>query len=252
MITTAKIIWLESGEPYSKQFEDFYFSTDGGLAEAEYVFLKQNNFPQRFNELAHQQINTPFKILETGFGTGLNFLVTVFHWLQIADLKCTLQYTSVEKYPLTKTQLQRVYSTFCHNWPQLAFICAELLARYPQDLFNNNSRNTTYLIDLFNGKIQLTLLFDDIRIALDKLLPEQADSIDACYLDGFSPAKNPDMWHDNLFHSLSALCRPKASISTFSSAGFVRRGLIRADFAVTKVPGLGKKREILQGVKSPG
>ena len=249
MITTAKITWLESGEPYSEQFQDFYFSTDGGFAEAEYVFLKQNNFPQRFCELAHQQINTPFQILETGFGTGLNFLVTVFHWLQVANLNCTLKYTSVEKFPLAKHQLEQVYSTFSHNWPQLSFICAELLQHYPQTLSNVDSINTTYIIDLFDGKIQLILLFDDAQIALDKLLPEQAATIDACYLDGFSPAKNPQMWHNDLFNIISTLCKPGAGISTFTSAGFVRRGLITAGFELSKIPGLGKKREILRGTK---
>lgn len=249
MITTAKISWLESGDPYSEQFQDFYFSTDGGFAESEYVFLKQNNFPQRFSNLAHQQINTPFQILETGFGTGLNFLLTVFHWLQVPNLKCTLEFTSVEKFPLSKNQLERIYTSFCHKQPQLSFICTELLEHYPDTLSNINSTNKTYLFDLFDGRIRLILLFDDAQIALNKLLPEQAATIDACYLDGFSPAKNPEMWHNDLFNIISTLCRPEASISTFTSAGFVRRGLIAAGFELSKVPGLGKKREILRGTK---
>ena len=123
MFHNAKIHWLESGEPYSEQFQDFYFSSDGGLDETEYVFLKQNHFPQVFLDLANKNTlknsSNIFKIAETGFGTGLNFLVTAMHWLQVPHLNSILEYTSVEKYPLKQSDLWQVFSIFKQNWPQL-------------------------------------------------------------------------------------------------------------------------------------
>jgi len=245
----AKIHWLESGEPFSEQFQDFYFSTDGGFQETEYVFLKQNNLPQAFIDLTNKQ--QVFKIAETGFGTGLNFLVTAMHWLQNSDLNSTLEYTSIEKYPLKKIDLIQVFSIFKKNWPQLSLYCDELKTHYPIEFKNNQIQLT-----LFNGRIILNLLIEDASSALKKLSrsskEQQSNKIDAWYLDGFSPAKNPDMWNQDLFNSIAKLSKPSTTISTFSSAGFVRRGLQEAGFNMTKVPGLGMKREILSGVMLAG
>ena len=244
----AKIHWLESGEPFSEQFQDFYFSTDGGFQETEYVFLKQNNIPQAFIELTDKQ--QIFRIAETGFGTGLNFLITAIHWLQTSSLNSTLEYTSIEKYPLKKVDLIQIFSIFNKNWPQLSLYCEELQAHYPVEFTNNQIQ-----LDLFNGRIILNLLIEDASSALKKLSHTLNDvsvptsKIDAWYLDGFSPAKNPDMWNQDLFNSIVKLSKPGTTISTFSSAGFVRRGLQEAGFNMTKVPGLGKKREILSGIE---
>jgi len=141
MFENAKIRWLESGEPYSEQFEDYYFSTDGGLHETEYVFLKQNNFPQLFIERAQTQIQSnsknqnSLKIAETGFGSGLNFLITAMHWLQNSSSNSTLEYISVEKYPLSQANLIQIFSIFKKNWPQLTPYCDELLLKYPEIFF---------------------------------------------------------------------------------------------------------------------
>ena len=242
MNKTADISWMVSGEPFSEQFQDFYFSTDGGLQETEYVFLKQNGFPQRFKQLKNTPENNIFKIGETGFGTGLNFLVTAYHWLQTKNSNCTLEYTAVEKYPLTKLQLIQVYDTFKNTWPQLSLCCSELLDHYQVNLPNNQ-------LELFNGNIVLKLIIDDATTGLKQLIPND-NKMDAWYLDGFAPAKNPDMWTMKLFKTLFDLSKAGTTISTFTSAGIVRRGLIEMGFEMTKVPGLGKKREILSGKRS--
>jgi len=235
-MTKANISWLSSGEPFSEQFQDFYFSTDGGLQETDYVFLQQNGFPQRFNHSDH------IKIGETGFGTGLNFLVTACRFLYHASKNCTLYYLSIEKYPLSYTQLQQVYSVFNKNWPELAVVCNELLNHYSDDL--NNSKK----IKLFNDRIQLNLIIDDAASGLKQLAGAHYQPLDAWYLDGFSPAKNPEMWHQDLFSAIAKLSHTGTTLSTFTSAGVVRRGLLEAGFKVTKVPGLGKKREILSAI----
>ncbi|MCW8931536.1 MAG: tRNA (5-methylaminomethyl-2-thiouridine)(34)-methyltransferase MnmD [Gammaproteobacteria bacterium] len=244
---TAQISWMPSGEPFSELFQDFYFSTDGGFQETEYVFLKQNNIVQRFLALQEAPDDTVFRIGETGFGTGLNFLVTLYHWLQISDLNCILEYTTVEKYPLTKLQLEEAYKTFKKTWPQLSLCCDELLSQYPQEIAHSDDSSSSHQIELFDGKICLNLIINDATLGLKQLLPTEK-TMDAWYLDGFAPAKNPDMWQMELFNTLFALSQSGTTLSTFTSAGVVRRGLIEAGFEMSKIPGLGKKREILLGV----
>ncbi len=189
----AQIRWLESGEPFSEQFQDFYFSTDGGLQETEYVFLQQNGFPRRFTDPQSHLL----RIGETGFGTGLNFLVTAYHFLHNAPLNSTLNYTAIEKYPLSKSQLEQVYGTFNRTWPQLAVCCSELIPSYPEN-FNQSDNNIQF--ELFSGKIILNLIFNDAAAGLKQFLAlNNEHKMDAWYLDGFAPAKNPDMWRQDLF-----------------------------------------------------
>ncbi len=243
---SAKISWLDSGEPFSEQFQDFYFSTDGGLQETEYVFLKHNGFPRHFRELSRHSDTAVLRIGETGFGTGLNFLVTAYHWLRSTSNKCRLEYLSVEKYPLDQSQLEQVYRVFKQTWPQLSAVCDEFLDHYPV----SNTLSGQHTFSLFNQQITLRLIIDDACSGLKKYLAEQPDKMDAWYLDGFAPAKNPDMWQAELFTSLAQLSQSGTRISTFTSAGMVRRGLTDAGFRMSKAPGLGKKREILYGVKA--
>ncbi|MCU7939590.1 MAG: tRNA (5-methylaminomethyl-2-thiouridine)(34)-methyltransferase MnmD [gamma proteobacterium symbiont of Bathyaustriella thionipta] len=239
----VQINWLKSGEPFSEQFQDFYFSTDGGLEETEYVFFKQNGFPQRFKEAGFNQIN----IGETGFGTGLNFLVTSYHFLHSEHVNCTLNYTSVEKFPFSKIQLQQVYTTFKKSWPQLSICCDELLQHYPEYF---DPLNRFIQFKLADGKITLNLLIDNATTGLTQFFAlNKSHKIDAWYLDGFAPAKNPDMWQQELFEVINILSKTGTTISSFTSAGIVRRGLIEAGFKMSKAPGLGKKREILFGIK---
>ena len=244
MPNTPDIKWLASGEPYSEQFQDYYFSTDGGLAETEYVFLKQNGFPQRFIQSDDHQETAAIKIGETGFGTGLNFLVTLYHWLQTSEPKKTVHYIAVEKYPFSKVQLSRIYTLFSEQWPQLNKPCRVLLNVWPDSL----RLQSVFEYSFFEQHFKLTLLSGDAQQELSNLLPEHKQSFDAWYLDGFAPARNPDMWQLSLFNSLYQLSKPGTTLSTFTAAGFVRRGLINAGFTINKVPGLGKKREIISGI----
>lgn len=95
------------------------------------------------------------------------------------------------------------------------------------------------------GRVGLTLLLGD---ALE-CLPQLDARVDAWFLDGFAPAKNPDMWSPVLFAELARLSAPQATLGTFTSAGFVRRGLVEAGFAMQRVPGYGQKREMLSGTR---
>ena len=226
----AQIDWDDQGRPLSRVFDDVYFSDKSGLEETRYVFIEQNALRERFSALpAHGQL----VIGETGFGTGLNFLCAWQLFEQTARPEARLHFISAEKYPLTRADLERVLAL----WPELATYSEQLLAVY----FAIHPGFQT--LTLANGRVTLTLLIGD---ALEQL-PQLDAQIDAWFLDGFAPAKNPDMWTPELFAQLARLAAPDATISTFTSTGWVRRSLNEAGFNMRRTPGIGHKWEILRG-----
>ena len=231
MALTPHIEWRD-GQPYASEFKDVYFSTDHGLQETEYVFLQGNALTQRWQNLAHQT----FTIAETGFGTGLNFLCAAKLWLELAPKNTHLHFISTEKYPLSQADITQALAL----WPELSLISTPFLAKYTHAV-----QSGTPLM-LFESRIKLTLLIGDATLGLQTLNLNQT-RVDAWFLDGFSPAKNPDMWQPALFVQIAALSNTQSTFATFTSAGDVRRGLIAAGFAVQKKTGFGKKREMLTG-----
>lgn len=226
----AQLDWDDQGQPLSRQFGDVYFSRDDGLGETRHVFLASNELPARFAALP---AGGRLVIGETGFGTGMNFLCAWQLFDQLAPADARLHFVSVEKYPLARADLQRALAL----WPELAPWSDQLLEQYVA-IHPGFQR-----LVLAGGKVILTLLVGD---ALEQL-PQLDARIDAWFLDGFAPSKNPDMWTDALFAQLARLSSPGASLATFTSAGSVRRGLIAAGFAMQRVPGYGRKREMLSG-----
>ena len=224
----ANVEWRQ-GQPYATTFQDVYFSSDNGLAETEYVFLQGNDLLNRWQTL---QTNT-FIVIETGFGTGLNFLCASELWLKTAPPETVLYFYSVEKFPLTMHDIKQALQ----YWPQLSLISEAFLREYAKVLLNKNT------ISLFNGRVQLTLLIGDASEQLSQL----SIKADACFLDGFAPSKNPDMWQSALFAQIAKLSTENTTFATFTSAGVVRRGLLATGFSVNKRAGFGKKREMLQG-----
>ncbi len=234
----ARLDWNEAGTPVSSEFGDVYFSNDNGLSETRYVFLQQNRLPERFS---HHDSDS-FVIGETGFGTGLNFLATMAVFLEQAPLSgngSRLHFISVEKYPLTQADLRKALAA----WPELAPLSQPLIDQWPLPV------SGCHRLLFADGRIRLDLWFGDIKEMLPKVPHPATGLVDAWYLDGFSPAKNPEMWTQDLFDDLARLARPDATLSTFTCAGFVRRGLIAAGFAMKKVKGHGSKREMLAGVR---
>ncbi|MBV4457324.1 bifunctional tRNA (5-methylaminomethyl-2-thiouridine)(34)-methyltransferase MnmD/FAD-dependent 5-carboxymethylaminomethyl-2-thiouridine(34) oxidoreductase MnmC [Pseudomonas sp. COR58] len=226
----AQLDWDDQGRPRSRAFDDVYFSDQSGLEETRYVFLEQNRLAERFAALP---ANGRLVIGETGFGTGLNFLCAWQLFERSAPAGARLHFVSVEKYPLSPADLQRALSL----WPELATFADQLQKRYVA-IHQGFQR-----IVLDNGRVTLTLLIGD---ALEQL-PQLDARIDAWFLDGFAPAKNPDMWTAELFAELARLAAPGATISTFTSTGWVRRLLNAAGFKMKRTPGIGHKWEILRG-----
>lgn len=222
------IKWLNN-TPYSIEFNDIYFSTDDGLDEKNYVFIQQNELESRFKLLS----NPVFSIIETGFGTGLNFLVASQLWLKHAPVEAVLHFTSVEKYPLRLDDLARAHAF----WPQFSGVSGELLQQYETLKLRTNH------FSVAGGRIQLGLQVDDIALAL----PQLEEKADAWFLDGFAPAKNAEMWSSEVFAQIGRLSHTNSTFATFTSAGVVRRGLESIGFKVEKYAGFGKKREMLRG-----
>ncbi|MFU2328131.1 bifunctional tRNA (5-methylaminomethyl-2-thiouridine)(34)-methyltransferase MnmD/FAD-dependent 5-carboxymethylaminomethyl-2-thiouridine(34) oxidoreductase MnmC [Pseudomonas sp. NFX98] len=226
----AQLDWDDQGRPYSRVFDDVYFSDKSGLDETRYVFIEQNRLAERFAALPQ---GGRLVIGETGFGTGLNFLCAWQVFEQHAAAGARMHFVSVEKYPLSPADLQRALAL----WPELKVFVDQLLAQYVA-IHQGFQRLT-----LANGRVTLTLMIGD---ALEQL-PQLDAQIDAWFLDGFAPAKNPDMWTAELFVELARLAAPGSTISTFTSTGWVRRLLNAAGFKMKRTPGIGHKWEILRG-----
>jgi tRNA 5-methylaminomethyl-2-thiouridine biosynthesis bifunctional protein len=237
-IKNAELGWNEAGTPVSDQFDDVYFSNVNGLEETRYVFLKQNHLPERWQEFDQRR----FVIGETGFGTGLNFLA-VWQWFTEfrreypeATLK-ELHFVSFEKYPLSKADLEKAHQ----SWPELAEFAEKLQQHYPAAV------PECHRIVLEDGAITLDLWFGDIKDCMPLVPYAEQGLIDAWFLDGFAPSKNPEMWNQNLFSGMAKLAKQDCTVATFTAAGFVRRGLNEAGFTMKKVKGFGTKREMIAG-----
>lgn len=151
-----------------------------------------------------------------------------------------LHFISFEKYPLTQADLRKALAA----WPELAHLSQDLIAQWLLPV------SGCHRLIFAGGRIRLDLWLGDIKEMLPQVPHPATGLVDAWYLDGFSPAKNPEMWTQDLFDGLARLARPQATIATFTCAGFVRRGLIAAGFAMQKVKGHGSKREMLAGERA--
>ncbi len=206
----------EAGVPISTRFDDPYFSFADGLAETRHVFLAGNGLPGRLTE--------GFQIAELGFGTGLNLIATYLAWSGPG----TIRYTSFEAFPLPAASIARALGAF----PEARAAAGPFLdqwARGPR-------------IDL--PFLSAEVILGDAR----ETLPRWPGKADAWYLDGFSPAKNPELWSTQLMAEVARHTAPQGTFATYSAAGHVRRALGDAGFTVTRQPGHGRKRHMTTGV----
>jgi tRNA 5-methylaminomethyl-2-thiouridine biosynthesis bifunctional protein len=218
-------------QPHSIQFDDVYFNDMGGVAESNYVFIESNHLIQRWQS---NQQHSNFCIAETGFGTGLNFLVTLKAWQSTSDKPQKMHFISCEKYPLNYQDMYQAHACF----PELHQYSQQLLSIW-QD-FNDVFRAGFHTFHI-NNNITLTLAFGDATANLTQLNA----AVDAWYLDGFAPNKNPDMWHDDLMTEISRLSHSHTTLATFTAATTVKKTLEQNGFEVSKITGFGKKREMI-------
>ncbi len=232
-LPNASISWKDNSSPYSTDFGDYYYSSEEGRRESQYVFLRGNQIPQRCS--SHPRAS--FCIVETGFGTGLNFLLTWEAWLSQPSPRPHLHFISLEKYPLAKDDMVKAL----RSWPDLEPLATQLLAHYPQPLPGQHR------LVLDEGRVTLDLWWEDAEDALCELASYGKRTVDAWYLDGFSPNRNEEMWTDKIVQCMASISRTNATFATFTAAGNVRRTLARHGFQVVKSPGFGKKRECVHG-----
>lgn len=202
--------------PVSARFDDPYFSLENGLAETRHVFLAGNDLPARFRE--------GFHIAELGFGTGLNMLTALQAWI-CAGAPGPLRFTSFEAYPLPAADLARALVAF----PELEALVAPLLAAWER----GERRIET-------ESLRAEIVVGDAR----ETLPRWDGRADAWFLDGFSPAKNPELWEAPLMAEVARHTAPGGTAATYTAAGFVRRNLEAAGFDVTRASGYGRKRHM--------
>jgi tRNA 5-methylaminomethyl-2-thiouridine biosynthesis bifunctional protein len=213
---------FRDGVPYSEAFGDLYHSAAGGPAQSRFVFLEGNQLPGRWAGRER------FVILETGFGLGLNFLVTLQAWRRDPRRCRRLHYVAIEKHPFSLNDLRALHE----RYPELGEEAADLHAVYPLLVPGGHRAEL--------GGVVLTLFLTDVKIVRDLRL-----AADALYLDGFAPDRNPEMWSPQLMRALSRLCARDATAATWSVAAPVRHALEQTGFAVEKRPGFGHKREML-------
>jgi len=226
--------WKE-GQPYSREFGDVYFSADSGLEETRHVFLQGNRLSGRFSALS---VGESFCIGETGFGSGLNFLCAWQLFEQTAPVGASLDFFSVEKFPLNDDELRDALAL----WPELRELAEALYLRWQRRVPGWNRWSFA------QGRVRLTLAVEDVAQALPQL--PQA-SVDAWFLDGFAPSRNPEMWAEPVLEGIARASRAGTTLASYTSAGCVRRGLQQAGFEMERTPGYGRKREMMRG-KLPG
>ncbi|MGI9350067.1 MAG: tRNA (5-methylaminomethyl-2-thiouridine)(34)-methyltransferase MnmD [Rhizobiaceae bacterium] len=217
--------WQDGNLPVSSQFDDPYYSRHDGRAETDHVFIHGNRLLERWLEMQS------CTIAELGFGTGLNFLETVRQWKCVKPDGARLRFISFEQYPISTKDMEKALSA----WPELGEFKPRLLEHW---------ESVPGTLDVeFASDIRLTIHIGDAN----RLLPELDFLADAWFLDGFSPAKNPELWNNLLMNEVARHTVVGGTFSTYSAAGFVRRSLEASGFQVRKQKGFGSKREMLSG-----
>ncbi|TDR14649.1 bifunctional tRNA (5-methylaminomethyl-2-thiouridine)(34)-methyltransferase MnmD/FAD-dependent 5-carboxymethylaminomethyl-2-thiouridine(34) oxidoreductase MnmC [Marinicella litoralis] len=223
------VITDKRGQPYAKDFDDVYFNDLNGLDETNHVFLGGNQLLERWGE---KQQKPYFCIGETGFGSGLNFLATCLAWQQCPKKPAKLHFISTELHPMSAGDLKSAHQLF----PEIKTFSQKLLAKY--DSFRAGIHQLA-----IDEDITLTLLLGDATENLKQLHAQ----VDAWFLDGFAPSRNPAMWSAALFNAIAQLSEPGTTIATYSAAAVVKKGLTQAGFKLTKQTGFGPKRDMLVG-----
>jgi len=229
-IVPARIVIDDDGTPRSVEYGDIYHPRSGALAQARHVFLDGDALAARWRG------KDRFVVLESGFGLGNNFLATWAAWRADPDRCRQLHFLSIEASPPTRATFASL-----RREASLTPLAAELALRWPPLTCN------LHRIALDDGNVELLLAFG----AVDAWLPQLVADVDAFFLDGFAPARNPAMWDARLFRAMARLATLGATIATWSAARAVRDGLRSAGFAIENAPGSGGKRDITRGRFSP-
>ena len=200
--------------PASRRYGDPYYSLENGLAEAQHVFLAGNRLPDR--------LRPGFVIAELGFGTGLNLLAALQAARTLDALPLT--YVGFEAHPMPAADMRKALAAFPGVEDELGWFT---------DAWATGPRIRTDALDA-------TIIIGDAR----ETLPEWDGKADAWFLDGFAPARNPELWEPSLMEAVARHTAPGGTAATYSAAGHVRWALTDAGFTVERCPGYGRKRHM--------
>lgn len=234
--------WKDGHVPFSTRFDDIYYSPENGMAESRFVFT--NHCRLSGDERLPLPEGRPLFVGETGFGTGLNFL-TLWHALDQDALvggtpKPAIAFQSTELHPLN-------IEDHCKAVMFWESALGDKARAFCNALRSANQDGNCLRLDFDDGRVSLHVAYRDVVPGITAF-PHQ---VDAWFLDGFAPAKNPDMWQQPVFDAMASKSRPNARFSTFTAAGFVKRGLRQAGFVTEKTRGFGRKRDMLRGYYDP-
>lgn len=210
-----KLEWRAQNVPVSLRLDDSYYLLKSGFEESKHMFLNAKSLSERLYDR--------FSIAELGFGTGLNFLTLLNSWWRI-DRPGLLLFTSFEVFPLSATDMIKARAAF----PILQTLSAELAPLCETFLTTGQIETTDIILRLVQGDARLSL-------------PLWQGAADCWFLDGFSPAKNPELWQADLLQALYNKTQAGGSASTGSAAGEVRSNLQATWFKVARLPGVGRK-----------
>ncbi len=230
----AELAFRDDGTPFSPLYGDIYHSASGALEQSEYVFLHGNELPRRWQQ------RRVFTVLETGFGMGVNFLASWAAWRADPSRCERLHFVSIDKHPFRVDDLRRAHDAILAD-PSMRELARTLADAWPMLVPG------THRLEFDSGRVTLTLVFGDALEALSKLWLRA----DAFYLDGFAPARNPELWSPAIFRSLARVAAEDASFATWSSSGEVKRALEQNGFTYQKIDGFGSKRAMLVGRFAP-
>ena len=235
-----KTVWKETQNiddkrtyPFSEEFDDIFFQDDV-IEETNYVFIEGNNLEERWRLEKYNE----FKIGELGFGLGLNFFIVLKKWIEnFKDSSNNLTFVSIDQYAPKISDIIKIKEAY----PQLKEVIDIFLSLNPVLFHGNNN----FYIDKY--KVTLKLIISEINEGLKSIENIPSNKIDAWFLDGFDPKKNPDMWDAAIFKTISTLSNTQSTFSTYTAAGFVKRNLERYGFDVKKIKGFANKRHMLKG-----
>ena len=223
---------MKNNTLFSEEFDDLYSSSQGAVAECNHVFIKGNNLKERFENLEE---NSRFYIGEIGFGIGINFITTCMAWLNYVKQDQVLEFYSFDKYLFRLSDFRKLNDSY----PELKEYIAELELNYPRNI------QGVQKIPLFDGRIILNLIVGEIENTQKYI--KLMNNVDAWYLDGFSPSKNPDLWSIKLLKYIYKSCHEETTFSTYTSSGLVKNNLTESGFNHKRTKGFLDKRHMLKG-----
>ena len=219
---------------FSERYQQTYHSTHGALTESRTVFLEGSRLASYLHSNKEQR--QPVRILEIGFGLGLNFLLSADLALQ---LQASLDYIAMENDPVNAELVEQLnYHAHLHN-PELAGALWQHLKQPAKKAAQTNDNTETLAADI-SLQVDASLAFQQ----LNKFQP-----FNVIYLDAFSPDSNPECWRPEILAALYNLTAVNGTLVTYSSKGAVRRGLQHAGFKIEKLPGPPGKREFLRATR---